>query len=207
MVYDINVEKEGQECKDELLVAQHMCVFVFLLTIFTEVKESIHLLELIFKHPIQPEHYINISVHDEHGAVLEDENRNVFHRLGKWGKQKMVSSNEVHNQWTLDRMGYKWKAFSIIFVGIPKLAIGLLLAWLGASYIVKSGDGETMMLNTLAVLFVIDIDEYIYNAFVLSPVRAKLEGMKELEMNPHNMERVLLFIFNSFVYPIFIALG
>merc|ERR1719191_2645717 len=117
-------------------------------------------------------------------------------RINVWLKRKTGGTG-----WTLDNMTKSYKAFAIFVIVLPKLAIALSVAYVGSVYILKSGDAETMILNTLAVLFVVDIDEFIYNTFTPASMKNQLVNVPEIALNPSNFERKWAYFSSTFVHP------
>lgn len=64
-----------------------------------------------------------------------------------------------------------YKLFAYVFVVLPKFALGTLLWWYGASYVVMSDSNAELILNTVAVLFVLEIDDQMY--IVTVPARVQ----------------------------------
>ena len=62
-----------------------------------------------------------------------------------------------------------------------------------------------MLLNTLAVLFVVDIDESIYNVFTSGSLKVHMENVKPIVLHPTNNERLISFVFASFVFPVLVV--
>ena len=54
----------------------------------------------------------------------------------------------------------------MLFVVLPKFALGVSLWWFGARYVAMSPDNSELILNTVAVLFVLEIDDQLYRVTV-----------------------------------------
>jgi len=61
-------------------------------------------------------------------------------------------------------MGYRLLTY--IFVILPKFFIAVLMLYYGCGHVLGSADAETMILNTLAAMFVFEVDDIIYNLMV-----------------------------------------
>lgn len=70
---------------------------------------------------------------------------------------------------------FKW--FVYLCIILPKFAIGVLLWWYGASYVAMSENNSELILNTVAVLFVLEIDDQLYKVTVPSAIRAVFEAL------------------------------
>lgn len=104
----------------------------------------------------------------------------------------------------LDDITRTYKFWSFFSIGIPKLAIAVLLGYYGGMYIAKSADQETMLLNTLAVMFVIDVDEILYEAFISDYTKDSLEHMKAVEVPVSNSVRFSMWAMSTVVYPLIV---
>lgn len=104
--------------------------------------------------------------------------------------------------WTLDRMTRSWKFMCFVLSALPRLAIAVAVLVMGAEYVSRSGSKEDMILNTLAVLFVVEVDDAIYNVFTSESLRSHMETLKPIPLNPTNNDRMFAFIFSALIYPI-----
>jgi hypothetical protein len=73
----------------------------------------------------------------------------------------------LHDPESGEPVGYasgvsKWyKRTATLCVVLPKLAIGAALWWYGSTYVARSADDDELILNTVAVLFVLEIDDQL----------------------------------------------
>lgn len=202
-IWEINMDKEGEQCDESLRSLQNVCVFIFCISVFSEVRDACSLLYGLYQCPTISAHdiYNAAPTSGGHGAVLEADTggMNFLGKMNVWAKKKHVT------QWTLDRMSPKYKALAFGLVGFPKLIIPVALTIVGGNYIMRSEDAETMILNTLAVLFIIDIDEFLFNTFTTTPMKHQLANMKEITVEVSNAQRFMGFVFSSFVFPALIV--
>ena len=61
-----------------------------------------------------------------------------------------------------------YKANITFWIVLPKLAIGVALWWLGILFVMKSESNSDLVLNAVAVLFVLEIDDQLFTALVPS---------------------------------------
>lgn len=199
-IWEINLDKEGQQCDDALRSLQSVCVFIFSISVFSEVRDAFSLFHLLWVCDtvgvVGSDIYHAVD-QGGHGAVLEADSSgmNLFGKMNVWAKKKHIT------QWNLDRMTLTYKMCAIALVAVPKLVIPIALTIVGGNYIMRSEDAETMVLNTLAVLFIIDIDEFLYNTFTTTPMKHQLASMKEIKVEVSNAQRFMGFVFSSFVFP------
>merc|ERR1711964_331216 len=93
----------------------------------------------------------------------------------------------------------------VLIVALPRLVICSVLVVVASGYIVRSSETD-MIIDTVAALFIVDIDEFMYHAFTTSSVKQQMEAMEGLEFMPSNMDRLLSFFFVNFIYPLMIIL-
>merc|ERR1719145_104716 len=90
---------------------------------------------------------------------------------------------------------------------MPKLTIDLVLAYLGGVYIVESPDDEALLMNTLAVVFIAEIEELLYLAFTSDAMRHSLESMRPVEVSMGNRQRLASWFTCSILFPVFTVLA
>lgn len=201
-------------CNDNLITLQCACVFVFMIALFGDIRECVDMFHGIMY--CRPGSYSALQqvTHIEHVGILHQENQHeqgailskespkdegVFQRMKGWFKRK----KEHPDQWNLDRLTFNGKVMIVLVVIAPKMLVGCVLFFIGAEYILASPDVESMVLNTLAVLFIIEIDEYLYHSFTSSTVKSRLATMRASEVELTNNQRVTGFVFSNFIAPPF----
>ena len=63
---------------------------------------------------------------------------------------------------------------SIIFILIPKAILAVLLWYFGCKFILGSDSNETILLNSVSLNFLLEIDDYIYKAIISDYVKNTL---------------------------------
>jgi hypothetical protein len=100
-------------------------------------------------------------------------------------------------------MSHSWKMTCLLFVGLPRALICCMFAKVGAGFIVRS---PQVIVDTMAVLFVVDIATFIYNAFTTNVVKQQLELARPLEWHPSNLRRFMSFVCVNLAYPMLVVL-
>eukprot|EP00746_Dinoflagellata_sp_MGD_P040598 gnl/MRDRNA2_/MRDRNA2_19811_c0_seq1.p1 gnl/MRDRNA2_/MRDRNA2_19811_c0~~gnl/MRDRNA2_/MRDRNA2_19811_c0_seq1.p1 ORF type:complete len:301 (-),score=37.16 gnl/MRDRNA2_/MRDRNA2_19811_c0_seq1:79-981(-) len=210
------------DCSDETYKLQLICVFVFCVTTFAELRETCDLANALYHCPVKGYKWIpSLDAGRAFGAVgkqgvlevdaAEDSAAkggvaNVLHAaFGAVGEEDKLEEKEANN-WNFRAMTKRYKVAIMICIVIPKLIIGLLLTYIGAAYILHSDDPETLILNTMAVNFVLDIDEYFYSSFTSNSVRNRLAECHEIVLNFSNWERLASFLFLDLLLPSCLAI-
>merc|ERR1712023_458182 len=109
-------------------------------------------------------------------------------------------------QWSLDGMTRPFKGYCLCLIAIPRVVIGLLLALIGGLYIKLTDAQEDLVLNTLAVNFVVDIDEILYQAFTSEATKGNLDNMKTVSVDVDNRIRLWLWFSSTVLHPM-VVLG
>jgi len=78
------------------------------------------------------------------------------------------------NPYSIEAMSraLKWVIVSTIY--IPKLCIALLLWWLGARWLTGTPNFENLVLNAVALGFILELDELIHDAMLTDPQKVDL---------------------------------
>uniref|UniRef100_A0A7S1W4B8 Uncharacterized protein n=1 Tax=Alexandrium catenella TaxID=2925 RepID=A0A7S1W4B8_ALECA len=214
-VLQINEMNDGAEhhCSAQLVLLEFICVFIFEVQMLVELQESAGMVFLVLtaKGPqAQPQTSNRLSRYTQareasptSGAVLVNEDS----RSGSWLKRmtKRLRKTEDGPQWTFEGISWKFKAWSLVVVAVPKVLLGLALAYIGGIYIIKSKDAETMVMSTLAVVFIADIDAILYEAFTSSAMRCELEDMEPVEVPLSNAKRLGLWLASGILAPLAVA--
>jgi len=220
----INGTNVDTPCKEDHFFLEHVCMFVFVVTCFQELEATKNLFVTLWKAPTSQTYsmYTALLTEDvnkkeavKHGAILQMDDKQLEEQeMKKKGKFMGKASHMMRkaksglgggpdmDTWTLDHMTKTWKFFCFLFSALPRLAIALGVLVMGAEYVSRSGSKEDMILNTLAVLFVVEVDDAIYNVFTSESLRAHMENVKPIPLNPTNNDRMFAFIFSALVYPI-----
>ena len=73
---------------------------------------------------------------------------------------------------------------AILLFVLPKMLIEMLLLLQGGGFLLTSHGNQNVILNTLAVTFVCDIDESVYSTFVVKMLRGAYESLPAIGMLP-----------------------
>jgi hypothetical protein len=198
------------QCGHEHACMQVVCVFVFGISICSELRRCADFLELVAKCPASGEGggYVSVArrsnASPRQGAVLCQETAErpsgFRDRVANWVRKSSVPDKT--RVWTLGAMDHRWKAVCLVLVGVPRVLICCLLANSGAHFIVRSPD---IIVDTVAVLFVVDVATFIYSAFTTNAVKQQLEMVQPLEWHPCNTRRFVSFLFVNFAYPVLLV--
>lgn len=86
------------------------------------------------------------------------------------------------------------KVLLIVLISIPRLSIALLLCYVGLPFLAYTYRIEDLIMNAMALGFVLDIDELFYSSFGPYRVKRILERCTPLQMPPRksgNLDKIL----------------
>jgi hypothetical protein len=90
-------------------------------------------------------------------------------------------ADTVEHVWVVDGLTHWVRAAIVVFVIIPRLFITLTLLWLGCRFLAATNDFGEMVLNAIALEFILALKDLLYATIV--PDRNKREVQK-IEMRP-----------------------
>lgn len=192
----------GGTCDKDIFYLQITCVFVFNVAIFGEIRETMDMFVGLWACPVSSE-YARLSLtgnerHTHHGVVVESGNEadasNSVDRMERQFTSMIRHGVKGEHKWNLHQMNKYYKFLCLSCLAFPKLIIASFLLVSGSYYIMLSPDLETLILNTLAVMFVLDVDEYFYHTFTTSVMKTRLACMEWIELNPSARDRVSAYI-------------
>mmetsp|Transcript_49625 Transcript_49625/g.91594 ORF Transcript_49625/g.91594 Transcript_49625/m.91594 type:complete len:374 (-) Transcript_49625:135-1256(-) len=91
---------------------------------------------------------------------------------------KAVTIWECDGNYIITKMGLVLKVWLSITVFIPKLVIGLILWYIGAEWLTATPGVDNLMLNSLALAFICEVDELIFRTCMSQVAKFSLERTK-----------------------------
>jgi len=212
-----------RECEMDFLILIYICVFMFEVAMLGHLAKCIRLMELLYfaKSPA-PSTYSPVaatsnkealrssvsSIGSGTGAIMLGE-KTLGKRMQTFIRHPIHGDrNDQHGmiRWSLHQTRPFYRMFCFFLIVLPKLVADIMLAYLGGLYIASTDEGSDMLLNTLAVVFIAEVDEMMYSAFTSADMKYNLENMKAVKLVQTNQVRVGMWLFHSFVMPA-LALG
>lgn len=198
---------EAMSCSNSVALLQFACLFVYEVSMVSELRGSFDIFQILWNAtPLgnvnSVENYIlvNTGRKTQTGAIMTHDcnavarqNEGLFDKL-KRTRQKVLSP--TRKNWSLNHISKCYKFGMFLLVAVPRLALCLILCWIGARYIMGSPDAETLILNTLACEFVVGIDELIYMAFTSPPLQENVENAESVTVKIGNADRMIIWFCN-----------
>jgi len=207
-IHKINRQNEGAQCEPRKAYLQLVCIFVFATSIFKELRNCTDFLDLLIRCPVrESDGYVRVGVgggcDGKHGAVLHSEceppSSSFRDRLFKLAR--LYRCEQKDHLWSLGSMTGLWKLVCVIFVALPRIVLCLLLLKVASGFIARSTE-ESMVIDTVAALFISDIGTFMFHAFTTNSVKNNLRRMPPVEFTSNNCARLLSFFLVNFVLPI-----
>lgn len=203
----------AMEVPEKAAILEFVCVFVFEISMFVEVRNAANIVHLLWMAPttsfglefILGEASTNSGSARENarGAVMTEGEVGWMHSQVRRVRGKKAEDTA---QWSLKNMSEVYKAWSLLAIAGPKLLIGVCLALVGGIWIPQSPTPEDLILNTLAMNFIVDIDPLMYGAFTSEAAKEDLDHMTPIPHKITNKGRKTLWAMNAFVYPLLVLL-
>lgn len=103
-----------------------------------------------------------------------------------WGEVRTVGNDE-QDQHEVKRLPASLRWFSILFNVLPRTAIAVTVAFVGCNFLVRADDYMELILNSVALGFLIEIDEMLFHAVVAEEDKLKLRDFKDIELKAQDV--------------------
>jgi hypothetical protein len=169
-----------------------LCCFLFMVSMMSELVLCIRMAVLLYKIPTSNEPWISLEEDEEWdenedsgeiGTASRVEHLSYFHRL--------ASHETMHKSW-LDGIQVKvagmpaiWKGITCLFVLIPKLILWQTVACTGITFLMETSQIDNIIINSMALAFILEIDELICTALMPDSTRRLLDKCGEFHP-PHH---------------------
>jgi len=204
LIFKNDLKHREAECNEGLVGLAMICVFVFLCAIFTELRSISTLSTVLYNaEHHETKTYHGLGKQKSGGAVMVEEKTG---RMAELQKKYRPAPPPDMPQWNLNMINKQYKVFCTIIVVVPKVVITLYLGYAGAIFIAQCESSGDMILNTLAVNFIIELDTILYETFTSDATKSAMEHAEEIELSLTNRERVGGWVFNTVVYPLTVIL-
>eukprot|EP00927_Polykrikos_kofoidii_P049180 TRINITY_DN4328_c0_g1_i2.p1 TRINITY_DN4328_c0_g1~~TRINITY_DN4328_c0_g1_i2.p1 ORF type:complete len:320 (+),score=27.99 TRINITY_DN4328_c0_g1_i2:118-960(+) len=189
------IDHETSECNLDLIPLMLICCFVFSCSIFRYVCDTMSIFWVIYHAPnLASGSYTNVK---DTGAVMAHHT--------KWGrfvkKFKPALPPNAPPRWKFKGLSTRYKIWSISVVWLPRIVAAIVLAYLGGLFIVKNSTAQEMLLNTMAVNFILEIDDILYISFTSEAVMSALADMDPVVVEMTNDSRWRLWFLNTAIFP------
>lgn len=110
-------------------------------------------------------------------------------QLQKFTKNREVSCRAVTGITTSQKL------FFYVCLLLPKLLVVAALFSYGAPYVLHAPDNENLILNSVAMVFVVDIDDIVFGFTMTSDTKAMMDSIPPLSLQEHEVLNTSVFYF------------
>jgi len=165
MLWDLSVEKiqEQEDCANTDALLRWACLCVFTAGTLNDLVQSVNMCIWLYLVPTVRRHIaVGYEVNGHGQRVLDSQ----------WG---LTASH---------------KTFVSVGVLLPKFAIAGFMFVIGAAYLSISESNDVLILNTVALNFILDIDELLYKVFVSDFVKECVEQLPPFDLRRPNEQPI-----------------
>lgn len=148
-------------------ILRRLCVAAFVIALFKDLRQSVEMFNFLLNVPTDMGNWMVVVTN------LEDS----LHVKAN-GHKEIVSNLSSSMVWQVAALESGWKAVYAIFLLIPKLVIFFLVYWMGSLWLMSETDRSELILNAVALVFVLDLDELLFLAIVTSDVQQYMDNLK-----------------------------
>lgn len=93
---------------------------------------------------------------------------------------------------------FGWKVFNFIFILLPKMLFCFKTAELGISFLMNTSDITDSIVNSMALVFILNIDELVFDTFTAEKTKYMMDHTEPFHLNAggleeHALESTILF--------------
>lgn len=173
------------------------CLFLFILMIIDDLRESISLVTMLYNIPHEGPEIMHWLSYNPPKWTTDK----------KYAKDMFGASELDYITFKVGGMTRTWKLVNFCIVCLPKILIWLLLATAGTQFLMETGGQTELVVNCLAMTFILDIDELVADRLCTEATKAimeKLQGWDQFDVahleEQHDQEVVTEFRKNEQEY-------
>mmetsp|Transcript_69509 Transcript_69509/g.180402 ORF Transcript_69509/g.180402 Transcript_69509/m.180402 type:complete len:444 (-) Transcript_69509:60-1391(-) len=141
------------------------CCFIFVMGLMDDLHKSLGLAILLWNVPSDNSKWVRYEVPD--WAAKEHAKR-----VHSWCELDLV-------KFGVAGMPVGWKIANLIFIFVPKMLIWWILGHLGMHFLMETAGIVDSIMNSMALTFVINLDEMIFQVLTTLPVKHIMDNLEE----------------------------
>lgn len=167
-------------------VARFVCVVVFCMTMVKEATDLGRMLRLLFELPSSSssEGDTDLTPRDEDPDEHEDMMWCVAADDGQPASSPSFPSGSPEVRFRICGMPLGWKLWNLLGVWVPKFLVWCWMILLGTWFLYETGTIEDLILNALALTFVNEIDELVFEVIADHLARSVMDELEDYEPPP-----------------------
>lgn len=141
-------------------------VYVFVLGVWADLSASFELAALLWQVPTARESWLSYEFPDLKEKMARKET---------WSELELVIFGVAG-------MPRKWKIFNLCILVLPKLYLWLLTIDIGVVFLMETAKIEDMIINTVALAFILSIDELIFASLMPTMAKHMMENIGDYQV-------------------------
>eukprot|EP00746_Dinoflagellata_sp_MGD_P033570 gnl/MRDRNA2_/MRDRNA2_18011_c0_seq1.p1 gnl/MRDRNA2_/MRDRNA2_18011_c0~~gnl/MRDRNA2_/MRDRNA2_18011_c0_seq1.p1 ORF type:complete len:507 (+),score=62.11 gnl/MRDRNA2_/MRDRNA2_18011_c0_seq1:50-1570(+) len=181
----------------ESTICRCACLFLFVLTIVNDLRESLGLVTMLWNIPSQGPKTMGWLSYDPPRWTSDKSH----------AKQMFGHSEMDYIHFSVAGMPVCWKFVNFMIIIVPKIGLWVLLATAGTQFLMETAGICDLIVNCLAMTFILDVDELVADRLcteATKAIMAKLEGWDQFDAGPleemHDHEVISEFTKNETQY-------
>eukprot|EP00929_Paragymnodinium_shiwhaense_P086837 TRINITY_DN47247_c0_g1_i1.p1 TRINITY_DN47247_c0_g1~~TRINITY_DN47247_c0_g1_i1.p1 ORF type:complete len:534 (+),score=95.29 TRINITY_DN47247_c0_g1_i1:142-1743(+) len=166
MTEQINVASDPGEYGLESYYCRIACVFIFMMAVVDDFGATMELALMLLSVPSEAQPWISYEISDNSDA--------------DFGCRELTDLDYV--SFEVAGMPLIWKVVNFFVILIPKFALWLGLASSGVHYLMETAEIMTMVVNAMALTFVLDIDELVFARLATGMTKQIMERVQSLQL-------------------------
>jgi len=147
-------------------ILRKLCVIAFVLWLFKDLRQTYEIAMLILKLPNQAGKWMVMKMVTESSMVQLDK------------KGFLEHEDEAEIEWQIDAMELQWKIITSVFIIIPKFMVAVALCYYGSVWLLNTTERSDLILNAVALVFVLELDEAVFAAVMSSDTQTKMDNLQ-----------------------------
>jgi hypothetical protein len=174
----ISADNDGEVCLDVGFKLQVACILVLVGSILsTELKWAVDVGKWLLRVPRYDD--------ARHEAIWSDRKRRVSN--AEWAKPLMIKrlrhAGDVRVV-AATGLSLKYKMACIVAIVVPKSVLGFFVAHFSAGFILSADNVEDIVLNGVATLFILEVDDVLVRLSMPRTLREAFEAIPPLQRDP-----------------------
>eukprot|EP00930_Biecheleria_cincta_P036106 TRINITY_DN24784_c0_g1_i2.p1 TRINITY_DN24784_c0_g1~~TRINITY_DN24784_c0_g1_i2.p1 ORF type:complete len:246 (+),score=33.41 TRINITY_DN24784_c0_g1_i2:141-878(+) len=133
---------------------------------YNDLRETLSLMNLLWAVPSKPEKWLSYETPEFH------EDKEEAKKVHGWSELDLV-------QFNVCGMPAVWKIINFSIIAVPKLVIWVVLVSSGFHFLMETATITNLIVNSMALAFILSIDEMIFAAFSTVAVKHMMEKLED----------------------------
>jgi len=144
-----------------------LCCYLFILGLWKDFKQTMNMLNLILLVPAEDGLWASYEPPFQSPKEMATEPR---------------QSELEFIKFKIAGMPFRWKFINVCFVWLPKMYIWLLMVDIGTVFLMETSDINSMIMNSVALAFILSLDEVICESVMSSVTQFVLENLEPFQV-------------------------